>query len=185
MRALATDDELVVIYRAATKEVNRDLFALLSRDHGATFRGARVDEWRSAQCVMSTVAASVARTDAGGIIAAWENQGDVLYDLTAREETRGALLTTPVRPPKSVGGARAPRKHPSVAMNARGEVLLAWTEGMGWEKGGTLVWQLFASDGKPLAGPSNGVESGRAEGVPTWSLVAAAALADGSFLIVY
>ena len=175
MRAFARDDELVVLYRAAKDEVHRDLFALISRDSGATFRGGRVDEWRSAQCVMSTAAAA---SDRGGLLAAWENRGDVRF---GRVGTKGdAPIQSPIAPPEKVGGARAPRKHPAIAVNGHGEVLLAWTEGMGWEKGGALVWQLFAADGKPIA-----EAGGRVDGVPPWSLVAAAALADDRFVIVY
>jgi hypothetical protein len=56
---------------------------------------------------------------------------------------------------------------------------LAWTEGMGWERGGSVAWQVFDKDSRPTA------EKGRAAGAPVWSLVAAFARADGGFTIVY
>ena len=31
------------------------------------------------------------------------------------------------------------RKHPVVAGNARGETILAWTEGVGWNRGGSVA----------------------------------------------
>ena len=34
------------------------------------------------------------------------------------------------------------RKHPSVAINAAGERLFAWTEGTAWARGGTVAWEL-------------------------------------------
>ena len=71
------------------------------------------------------------------------------------------------------------RKHPALAGNARGETILAWTEGTGWNKGGSLAWQVYDKDGKPTA------EHGRAAGVPTWSLVAVFARPDGGFTILY
>lgn len=71
------------------------------------------------------------------------------------------------------------RKHPVVATNKQGQILLAWTEGMGWERGGSVAWQVFDKGGRPTS------EKGRAAGVPVWSLVAAFARADGGFTIVY
>ena len=71
------------------------------------------------------------------------------------------------------------RRHPVVAANSKGEVLLAWTEGTAWEKGGALLWQLFDKSGKTIA------EKGRAEDVPIWSLPTAFASADGNFAILY
>jgi hypothetical protein len=44
---------------------------------------------------------------------------------------------------------------------------------------GTLVWQLFDSDGKPTK------EKGQAPGVPVWSTVSVIAQPDGQFLILY
>jgi hypothetical protein len=66
-----------------------------------------------------------------------------------------------------------------MAANARGQTILAWTEGMGWQKGGSVSWQVFDENGKPIG------EIGRARGVPTWSLVAVFASPDGSFTVVY
>jgi hypothetical protein len=70
-------------------------------------------------------------------------------------------------------------KHPALAVNVRSEVLLAWTEGTAWQRGGALAWQVFDASGRPSA------ESGRIEeGIPTWSLPAAVARPDGGFLLV-
>jgi hypothetical protein len=66
-----------------------------------------------------------------------------------------------------------------VAADARGQTILVWTEGVGWDHGGSVAWQVFDKDGKPTA------EKGRSDGVPTWSLVAAFARPDGGFMIVY
>ncbi|MCW8133768.1 MAG: hypothetical protein KIS92_25705, partial [Planctomycetota bacterium] len=63
--------------------------------------------------------------------------------------------------------------------NAAGEIVLAWTEGMGWGKGGRLHWQVYDKAGKPTP------EKGQTDGVPTWSLIAAFAKPDGSFVVVY
>lgn len=65
-------------------------------------------------------------------------------------------------------------------MNPKGERLLAWAEGTGWQKGGSLVWQLFEATGRPLGEP-NRVENG----VAVWSFAAALARADGSFVVLH
>jgi hypothetical protein len=64
-------------------------------------------------------------------------------------------------------------------VNAEGETVLAWTEGMGWNQGGSVAWQVFDEHGQPTR------EHGQADGVPTWSLVAVFARPDGGFTVVY
>jgi hypothetical protein len=63
--------------------------------------------------------------------------------------------------------------------NQRGETLLVWAEGTGWKKGGSVAWQMFDKDGKPMA------EQGTRDGLPVWSLATAYAKADGNFVVVY
>jgi hypothetical protein len=76
-------------------------------------------------------------------------------------------------------GGPAGRKHPSVAINTAGVTLVAWTEGTGWARGGTLAWEAVDRDGRRLGAQSN------AAPVPVWGLVAAAARPDGSFLLLH
>jgi hypothetical protein len=71
------------------------------------------------------------------------------------------------------------RRHPVAVRNSKGETLLAWSEGTGWAKGGTAVWQVFDSKGMP------GPDSGRGENLPTWSFVAAYAKPNGDFVVIY
>jgi len=52
---------------------------------------------------------------------------------------------------------------------------MIWTEGTGWQRGGSLAWQLFNPEGKPLG------EKGTVLGVPAWSFAAAAARLDETF----
>jgi hypothetical protein len=89
--------------------------------------------------------------------------------------------TTGRRSPLVVApGAAGTRKHPSIAANSRGETLLVWTEGTGWNKGGALAWQLYDRKANPV------IEGqGRAEGVPTWGLGTVVARPDGRFVIIY
>jgi hypothetical protein len=109
----------------------------------------------------------------GSVYAAWETEGQVKF---ARVEPGSAKLSAPVGAP----GADRTRKHPTLAVNAAGEVLFAWTEGTGWQKGGDLAWQVYGADGKPKGEP------GRLQGgVPTWGLVAGFARPDGGFVLMH
>jgi hypothetical protein len=115
-------------------------------------------------------------TDGGrhgwGIVAAWETDAQIYF------AGRKAGTNTFIEPQAAPGDGRE-RKHPSLAINARGEMLLAWTEGTGWEKGGALAWQVFDNDGKPTN------VKGRMEGgIPVWGLPAAVAI-DSGFVIVH
>ncbi|HEV3261945.1 MAG TPA: hypothetical protein VG013_34160, partial [Gemmataceae bacterium] len=170
LRAFADHKGTVyVLYRSATEEVHRDMYLLTSRDKGTDFAGRKVGAWRINACPMSSAALSEA---GAGVLAAWETAGQVYH---ARIDSETGKRSTPMAAP----GESTERKHPAIAGNARGEVILAWTEGMGWNRGGSLAWQVFDRAGKPSR------DKGRADGVPTWSLVAVFARPDGGFTVVY
>ncbi|MGY8826446.1 MAG: hypothetical protein ACKVJG_21390 [Candidatus Latescibacterota bacterium] len=64
--------------------------------------------------------------------------------------------------------------------NSRGQVLLVWNEGTGWNQGGDLAWQLFDAENNPQ-GPI-----GRRRGaIPIWGSAGAAAMPNGRFVLVY
>jgi hypothetical protein len=66
-----------------------------------------------------------------------------------------------------------------VAGNARGETILVWAEGTGWQKGGSLVWQVFDRSGRATE------QKGRIEaGVPVWGLATVVAGPDEGFTII-
>jgi hypothetical protein len=158
-----------VLYRSATRSVERDTYLLLSKDEGKTFSSDKVQKWNVRVCPMSSFALNEA---AGAVLAAWETDGQVYY---ARVDPESGKRSEAVAAP----GAGKGRKHPAVAGNARGETVLVWTEGMGWNKGGAVAWQVFDKDGKPTG------EKGQQDGVPTWSLVTIFARPDGGFTVVY
>jgi hypothetical protein len=121
----------------------------------------------------------------GFVLAAWETEGQVYY---ARIDSKTRKPSPPIPAPGRGGGRPfastdrhgQDRKHPSVATNARGEVILVWTEGTGWQKGGALAWQVFDAKGHPTA------ERGRVEGgIPVWGLATVVARPDGRFTIVH
>jgi hypothetical protein len=157
-----TDKEgnLYIQYRSAREVMNRDTYLLTSRDHGQNFSGAKLDSWSVGKCVMSTQALLP------GPITAWETKGQIFFGLE-----NGKKLSAP--------GNSDIRKHPALASNAQGDILLAWTEGMAWKKPGTVAWQIYGRDGS-LKGTA-----GSAPGVPAFSLVSAFARPDGGFTVVY
>ena len=170
MRAFADEHgTLFVLYRAATESIHRDMTLLVSTDHGVTFHETTIDPWELNACPMST-----AYLSEGGkrVLAAWEKAGQVYLDSIDPVSLKPSL---PIAAP-SEGNKR---QHPAVAANANGQVLLVWTEGTGWSKGGSLAWQLFDSAGKPASA------EGRAPGVPVWGLSSVFADHQGNFTIVY
>jgi hypothetical protein len=158
-----------VLFRSAFDVMNRNMYLLASRDRGEHFSGAEIDKWNVGMCVMSTQAFA---EGAAGTWTAWETKGQVFM---------GRIDPTTVQLARVVGapGDDRTRKHPSLAVNERGDVLLAWTEGTTWNKGGAAAWQVFDADGRAQGEPR------RADGVPVWGLVAAYAMPNEGFGIVY
>ena len=108
-----------------------------------------------------------------GVYLAWDNDGQIFFTHTP---TAALAPETPTAAP----GDGKSRKHPAIAVNKRGEMLLAWTEGTGWMRGGALAWQVYDAKGQPTA------ERGRRDGaIPVWGLPAAVAEPDGKFTIYH
>lgn len=160
-----------VLYRSASEAIHRDIQLLLSDDHGKTFKVATTDPWEVATCVMST--AAFARGGDGIVHAAWETKGQIHAGRIVPGSAQPNMRFT------APDGGKG-RKHPSIAVNSRGETLLAWAEGTGWNKGGTVAWQVYDAAGKAI--PS---ESGRSVGIPVWGVPSAIAMPNGTFRIVY
>jgi hypothetical protein len=78
------------------------------------------------------------------------------------------------------GSAQSRRKNPSVAVNHRGEAVLAWADGPGIRSGGTLSWQRFDFDRKPVSEPSGGEDT-----IADGSVAVALAQPDGTFVVIY
>jgi hypothetical protein len=160
---------LYVLYRSATEMVHRDMYLLTSRDRGTTFDGSDISKWNVGYCVMSSESFSESPAE---VLAAWETERQAYYGRV--DPSTGRLSLTVAAP-----GTGENRKYPAVAGNAQGEVIFVWTEGMGWKKGGSVAWQVYDKDRHATA------ERGKADGVPVWSLVAAYARPDGTFVVLY
>jgi hypothetical protein len=106
-----------------------------------------------------------------GALAAWESQNQVYWTRVNAAEGKAGDGIAP-------NGKGRNRKHPVAAENRAGQVLLAWTEETGWNKGGKVAWQTFEANGDSTQ------NIGKADGVPVWSLATVFATSDG-FVIMY
>lgn len=152
-----------VIYRGAKDLVHRGTQLLEPAADGTGFQRRLLQDWTSGACPMSLPALDSRST---GMHFAWETGGRLFGQATDASEPT-LLVSGP--------GAR----HPSMASNSRGETLLVWTEGTGWNRGGSLGWRLFDAQGKPT------VTGGKREDMPVWSYPAVATRPDGSFVVAY
>jgi hypothetical protein len=158
-----------ILYRSATGAGTRDATLLVSSDRGESFRSSVLGPWRMESCPMSTMEIGPGSEDS--LYAMWETRGQV-YAARVRPDGLGDAVSA-FAPDGSPGN----RKHPASAI--RGSyVLMAWTEGTGWEKGGALGWECFDLG-------SHQKTDGRSAGViPVWGRVAVGAIDDG-FTIIY
>ncbi|OAI54350.1 hypothetical protein AYO44_03515 [Planctomycetaceae bacterium SCGC AG-212-F19] len=158
---------LYLLYRSATANVNRDIYLLTSKDQGKSFLGTLMQKWQINGCPMTS---EVFAETTQGMLAAWVTEKQVYFGRVGSPQAR----------PISAPGSANERNHPALAGNAQGETLLVWTEGTGWQKGGSLAWCIFDKDGKPTR------QSGRVDGgIPVWGLPTAVAKPDGSFVIIH
>lgn len=156
-----------ILYRSATEMVNRDIYLLSAAKGSDTFVGKKVGPWKTGQCQMSSAAFGAT---ASGALAAWEQEGQIYW---AKVSASG------IGEVHSAPGSTRNRKHPAIAGNSRGQTIVVWAEGTGWQKGGTVKWQVFDAEGKSIDGAS-----GKAAGLPVWGLPAAFAGGEG-FVIIY
>jgi hypothetical protein len=161
--------DVFALYRSATQSVHRDIYLLRSSDRGRTFQGKLLHKWDINACPMSSMDFA---ENAGVLVCAWETGGQIYWTrITGAAGVAGDPIAAP--------GEGKGRKHPRLAVNSKGEILLVWTEGTGWQKGGSLAYQLYDPSGHPAT------DLKQIPGVPTWSFAAAIALPDDAFSILY
>jgi hypothetical protein len=166
--AFSADGDLLVLYRASIDNLHRDEHLLRIPGAGPV-TDVRLDDWQRPGCPMSTAAIlpGPART-----LLAWESKGEVRWGWLDPKKSAPDKTTTV--------GAPASSKYPTLAADKDGFTLVAWTEGMGWNTGGSVHWAQYNPKGVPVP-----EASGQADGVPAWSFVAAAPKPGGGFLILY
>jgi hypothetical protein len=160
---------LYALYRSATQNVHRDIYLLRSVDTGKTFSVARLHPWDNNACPMSGMAFIEAHDEVFG---AWETQTQVFFAPVNHgiDAAKAAIISPPGDNPK--------RKYPALARSRRGETLLAWVDGSGWQRGGVLGWQIFDCNGRPS------VACKVRRDVPVWSFPAVFCHPDESFTII-
>jgi hypothetical protein len=158
---LGVDEQGAVdlIFRAAFTALDRDILWLRSKDRGKSFTVVQRDAWKIGQCPMST---AWMRDE----WAAWEANGQVKF--TRRD---GVKTFSPAGEVK--------RKHPVAVSATDGSTLLLWTEGTGWNKGGSVAWQIIGKDGQ-AAGPIQ-----KRAGLPVWGLATAWASPQNGWIVLY
>lgn len=161
--------KVFLLYRAARNGEGRDMYLLRSGDKGHLFRESMLHPWKLTACPMSSACLINGKTS---VFAAWETNTQVFFTKIDPDSGGGSKIASPP-------GGRG-RKHPTIAENSRGQVLLAWAEGTGWQRGGTLAWRVFDKDFT-----ATNVEGKVHEGIPTWGFPAAISRPDGSFVIIH
>lgn len=160
LKAYATGNDLIVLFRGA-KGPNRDIYELVSNDKGKTFKGKVTGKWRAQQCPMSSQSIAVGKN---GFLMAWESDGKIYFS-----NKEGSSMAVP---------GRGAKKHPVIVENKSGNMLVVWTEGTGWNKGGSLCWQVVSSGGMP----KSRVEK-ISNGVKVWSVVSAFVDGDKFYIV--
>ncbi len=177
--------KLAVLYRSALGDGNRNVTLLLSNDGGKTFTSTLLGPWHISFCPMSTMA--LGNGPGNSLLAMWETKGQVLRATIRLAGAQSQAADVPLQGapgpmvkaiPAAGGGPN--RKHPAFAVSggAHPRLLMAWTEGTAWAKGGSLAWECLDLRTKQFS-------CGRAGGVPVWGGVAVAALENGEFALVY
>jgi hypothetical protein len=167
MRMTMADGKLLVLYRGAAEMTHRGMYLLELSSDLQTRHSRLIAPMEAGTCIMSTAAFA---TTSGTAVAAWETNGQVEWETTSPDATAHDPG------PKVAAG----RKHPALAINRDKQVLLAWAEGTGWNKGGSLHWQAYTTGGIPVPGPS-----GNAGGLGVWGSPAAFTTRTGDFVILY
>jgi hypothetical protein len=136
---------------------------LLSSREVPAFSPAMLHPWSIATCPMSSAALISSQKSTR---AAWESDGMIYSALLAEK-------------PQPLALSRSKARHPSLAVNNRGETLVAWSVGTGWQRGGKAEWTILDTTGRPSEIQDKAVE------VPVWSHTAAFATAAGDFVILH
>ena len=159
--------ETFVLFRNARTTQQRDMMLLASTNHGTTFQESLSHPMQTGMCPMSSASFAGTSSDTW---AAWENEGRIYAGrISAQNSTK---------PPQAIGPSKG-AKHPRLATNAKGDVLIVWTEGTGWQRGGAMAWQVLNSRGEPTA------EKGRLDDIPAWGFATPYATPDGHFVILH
>jgi len=152
-----SEGNLYVVYRTAKNNKNRDIGFLVSKDSGKAFQDNILDRWQVMTCPMSSMSFGEINR---GMLVGWETENEVRIAPVAKGTVKSGKLISPSN--NQMGS-----KHPVFAVSPKGNVLISWTEGTGWKKGGSIAWREYDATLRPIS------EVGRLPaGVSVWSFVA-------------
>ncbi len=157
--AASPSGELFVLYRAATEGVHRDMHLMRSQDHGKSFSDAKLDAWERNACPMSTAAIAFSGKQTA---LAWETDGQIRWSLVPEDKKASFEIFT-------LGEKKQLCKYPSIAIDDRGRIVVAWVEEMKWNTAGKVRWEKIdfkLPDEK---------DRGTSDYVAPWSLVSVVA----------
>lgn len=170
MRLAAADGKVIALYRGAARQVNRGMHLAWADESLANPHTREIAPMVKGACVMSTSA--IASSNQGALIS-WETMDQVFW----------SAFKDPDASPRAAravpGAASSGQKHPAIAADSAGRVLIAWTEGTAWARGGTLHWALY--DNAQSAAPS---QTGQASNLPAWDAPAVVPFRS-DFVILY
>ncbi len=161
--AFAANGQLQFLYRAAKGSQHRDVYLGTASESPAR----QLQAWELNSCPMSTFALYPLPNEEA--IAAWDREGELF---AMRITADGKSFWQPT-------GDGNNRRHPAIAVSNEGVVLVAWTEGTAWARGGDLCWQLFDKSGEPLS------EVNRRDDLPVWGTPTAVFDSEQGFQIYY
>jgi hypothetical protein len=157
----AEGEPQIFVRNAATME--HRAMTLYARS-GGRWDMREVEPWNIAACPMSSAALAVSGPR---LLGAWETAGTIRAGWLDAADGKSAETIAPKA-----------AKHPAIALNSSGAVLVAWVEGSGGNRGGQACWLVLDKNLRPVG------EKGVAEGVPPWGRVAAYAESGGDFVLL-
>ena len=161
---LTVDGEIMILYRSAGAGA-RDM-TLLQGKPGKSLTYPMLDQWNANACPMSSMSVVGGKEP----LMTWQTKEQVFY--TSVDE-KGVLKDKTTFP-----GFGKTRKHSTLARNNDGNMCLAWTEGVGWNKGGKVLWQVQDANGVMIS-------DGQKNDLSAWSKPAVAVKNNRGFLLVY
>lgn len=162
LRAMAGLEGTPNIFFRSAETMEHRAMTLLSLS-GGTWKSREIEPWKVAACPMSSAALAFT---SNRLLGAWETAGQI----------RMGWLSDPAFPPVTVAAEKA--KHPSIAINGKGSILVSWLQGSGWNRGGSVFWQEFDGELRPTGRAAN------AGAVPAWGRVTAYAEPNGDFVVL-
>lgn len=169
------DGELMVAYRSAVNGDGRHMQLLVAppmESSRSPVDTRLISEWFLAACPVSSANFSQGFQPVVQRWLAFEREGEIFFVDAGSEEAGPRKVTA--------GKSKVRQKHPSIAVNGFGHRLIVWGEGFGFRGGGDLKMRMFDRSNGSLITPDT-----EAMTIADFSVGAVAALADGSFLVLY